>query len=56
MSTDLRKIIKEKYSEFVNKSRQAEAYWNRVEKYEGYEDIINEGFLTELNRNYKCPY
>ncbi|MBK8516047.1 MAG: EVE domain-containing protein [Saprospiraceae bacterium] len=50
------KIIKEKYSEFVNKSRQAEAYWNRVEKYEGYEDIINEGFLTELNRNYKCPY
>ncbi|MBK9736887.1 MAG: EVE domain-containing protein [Saprospiraceae bacterium] len=50
------KVLNDKFGKFVNRSGQVEAYWNSVEKYEGYEDIINEGLLTELNRNYKCPY
>ncbi|MBL0027520.1 MAG: AAA family ATPase [Saprospiraceae bacterium] len=58
--TKLSFISNEKHSEksgaFVSKTGIDEAYWNEVESYDGYEKIISEGLLKEINRRYRCPY
>jgi len=41
---------------FKNKKGEIEAYWNIVDRINGFEEKIKEGFQIELERNHKSPF
>ncbi len=49
-------IVSKNFEEFKNPKIETEAYWNSNENISGFEEVINEGILIELNRSYKCPF
>jgi len=49
-------VISEKHTTFVNQKSEIEAYWNSISNIERVKPLITNEFVTELNRNSKCPY
>lgn len=49
-------VFSEKSGDFTNQKGEIEAHWNTIEKIEGFENHIKDGFQSELERLNKCPF
>ncbi len=51
-----KEVLSKEYEDFKSPLGVIEAHWNIIENLNGYENNINEGLLTELERSNKCAF